>query len=82
MAKMFNGKPMKYWEGEAHKLVVDCLVRASLGVDVRSIIGKLASERLMELANAEDSELVKEVFEERDRCMEGFASIVNDITGG
>jgi hypothetical protein len=78
--KMFNGKPMSHWERKAKELVIEQLVRASM-VDRRSIIGEMASDRLMEIARAEDSELVDEVLGVRDRCVAGMAAIMNDITG-
>ena len=67
-----------HWEREAKKLVVELLYRASM-VDTRSIIGTLASKRLVELAVAEDPEILKEVIETRDRCVAGMGRIMADI---
>lgn len=78
--KRYLGKPMSHWEHEAKKLVVEILVRGYINLDTRSIIGELASKRLMELANAENPETVKEVLETRARFAAGMAAIINDIT--
>ena len=56
MGKGVNARA--HWEREAKKLVVEMLYRASM-VDTRSIIGTLASKRLVELAIAEDPVIVK-----------------------
>lgn len=76
----FNGKPFSHWQKEADRLVVDGLIRASM-LDARSIIGKLASARLLNLAYEESSELVKEVLEDRSRCQVGMAIAMAEMTG-
>ena len=71
---------MWHWRREAKRLVIEQLVRSSM-VDRRSIIGEIASDRLRELARAEDLVLFDEVCQTRDRCQEGFARILNDMLG-
>lgn len=74
--KLFCGKPMSHWEAMAKEMVVDVLLRASLRYDHRSIPGKIASDRLWELANAESPEIVQKLLDERSRCQEGMAQIL------
>lgn len=76
----FNGKPKAHWEREAKKLVIETLVRGSM-CDTRSAIGALASERLLELAKAEDPELFEEVVQEREACQAGFARVMGEMLG-
>jgi hypothetical protein len=73
--KKINGQPMSHWEREGKKLVVWTLVRAATKFgwstnrpELQSIIHKIAADRIMELANAEDSSLVQEALDERSRC--------------
>ena len=73
--KRFNGQPARHWQREARKLVVEQLVRSS-NVD-GSIVGAMASARLLALAEAEDPELYQEVLDERVRCKQGLAAIMN-----
>ena len=80
LAKKYLGKPMSHWEDAAHTLVVRALVQASL-LDTRSIIGKLASERLMQLARAEDSDLVDEMLAEQERFQENMAKVLDACVG-
>ncbi len=75
----FNGQPMSHWYREADKLVMDCLVRSAFDLDDRSIIGRLARERLFHLANGINPVLCQEVIDERDRCRLGMAVIVNSF---
>lgn len=70
--KMFNGKPMSHWERAAKKLVVSQLLRSGFELDTRSIVGRLAGERLKELANTESPELVKEVLGDYKRYQAGM----------
>lgn len=78
MGKGVNAR--KHWEREAKKLVVEMLLRASM-IDTRSIIGTLASKRLAELAYAEDPEILKEVMEERDRCVTNLGRALSQMVG-
>jgi hypothetical protein len=73
--KFFNGKPLSHWQWEADKLVIDCLVRASM-VDTRSLVGEMASKRILELAKAENPHLYQTVLDERDRCRVGLAAVM------
>ena len=50
------------------------LYRASM-VDTRSIIGTIASKRLIELAIAEDPDLLREDIETRDQCVAGMGRV-------
>lgn len=78
--KFFNGKPAEHWDREAEKLVIDCLVRASM-LDTRSIVGEKASKRLLELAQAENPELYQAVLDERARCQAGLRSLMGEMLG-
>ena len=73
----FCGKPLKHWQREARKLVMDSLVRSMTGGI--SIIHAMANARLLEIAKAEDPEMLDEVLAERDRCVSGFKLIMQDI---
>jgi hypothetical protein len=85
--KKINGKPMSYWEHMGKELLVDALVRAAIdyGWDIdpkfQSIPQKIAADRLMAMANAEDAEIVKELLAERDRCRENIALFVASLSG-
>lgn len=83
-----NGKPMSHWEREAKRMVLDSLVRAAVYFgwgserpDIQSIIHKIAADRLMELANAEDPNLVKELLAERNRCQMNLARFLAGVSG-
>lgn len=78
--KKINGKPMSHWRREAKSLVIEVLVRGA-GCDSRSIIGKLASERLMFLAQLEDdgSGLLQEILQQRDNCRRNLAVFVASL---
>jgi len=78
--KFFNGKPMSHWQWEADKLVIDCLVRASM-VDTRSLVGEMASKRLLELAKNENPHLYQTVLDERARCQAGLRSLMGEMLG-
>lgn len=73
----FNGKTKAHWEREAHKLVVETLLRSS-EMDKRSVIGALAAKRLYELAKAEDPEVLAELEIQRDNCRESIGLILAD----
>jgi ribosomal protein L11 len=85
--KRINGQPMSHWKREAKKVVLDSLVRAAINFGwgrqrpEQSIIHKIAADRLMELANGEDPGLVKELLEERDRCLAGLARVLGILPG-
>ena len=70
---------MSHWEAMAHENVVDALLRASLRCDVRSLPGKIAGERLLALANAEDLEMVQKLLAERDNCQIGMATALRSM---
>lgn len=86
--KKINGKPMSHWEAMGKRLVVDAMVRAAIGWGwgedpaKQSIPQKIAADRLMELANAEDPELVGELLAERARCQENLARFLVSLSGG
>lgn len=94
--KRFNGKPMSHWERKAKEVVVEILVRAAtdygwrpLGAESpefpdphQSIIHKLAADRLMAMAMAEDPEIVKEMLANRARFQENLARFVASMGGG
>lgn len=88
MAKKINGKPMKHWEQMGKELVVDIMVRAAIqygwGMDSKcqSLPQKIAADRLMGLANAEDSEIVEKLLAERARCQENLALFIASLSGG
>jgi hypothetical protein len=77
----------KDWNYEGKKLVIEILIRSASnygwGGDpkTQSIIGKIAAERLMELAIKEDENIVKEILKEREVCLEGCSRILNDLFG-
>lgn len=75
----FLGKPMAHWEAMAKELVVDHLVRGSLACDEHSLPGKIARERLMALAQAEDAALVTKVLDDRGRFQTGIARVMADM---
>ncbi len=50
--------------------------------ELQSIIHRIAADRLMELANAEGAETVRELLAERDRCRENLALFVASLIGG
>lgn len=86
--KRINGKPMSHWEREARRVVLDTLVRGATYLgwgggrpELQSIVHKIAADRLMELANAEDPELVGELLAERSRCQENLALFVASMGG-
>jgi hypothetical protein len=78
---MFNGKPMGYWEQMAHEMVVEVLVRAAVTYDhpLSSLPQQLAAKRLWELIKAEGPKTAKKLLEERERCFDGIAKIMNDL---
>jgi hypothetical protein len=78
--KKILGKSMAHWERMAKKLVVEQLVHASF-VDTRSIPGKIASDRLIALARAEDPTLFDEVLKEREGLAYGVARVLAEVTG-
>lgn len=62
-SREFNGKPLTHWKSKADELVMELLLRSALlGVDERSIIGRLAQEKLLEIARTEDLTLYKKTF--------------------
>jgi len=88
MAKKINGKSMAHWEREGKRVVLDSLVRAATYLgwgsdrpELQSIVHKIAADRLMELANAEGPELVKELLEERSRCLDNLALFAASFAG-
>lgn len=76
-SKLYNGKPMSHWEKMAKETVVDHLIRSAMRCDQRSLPGKIAYDRLMDLAKAEDPEVVKELLEEMKRCQRNLGRILN-----
>lgn len=70
--KSFNGKPFSHWEEGATELVVEMLLRASLNVDEKSLIGYLASKRLGELARDENPELYERVLAKKEASHQLF----------
>lgn len=79
--EMFNGRPMSYWVRQADELVVDCLVRSAGNLDHRSIIGKMASERLTYLAKAMSPEIYNTTVEQNERMQVNLATILNSMIG-
>ena len=77
--KLFNGKPMDHWDHLAKKLVVEILVSSAHSLDEKSIVGKLASARLLELAQAESPELSKEVAKEREERLYDMAKAMKSF---
>lgn len=75
-----NGKGREYWQGQADKLVVERLVRASM-LDQSSIIGALASHRLLEIARTESSDLFDEVLAERAASEVSVGRTLRDVLG-
>jgi len=78
--KRFNGKPFSHWEDEAEELVIETLLRSSHNFDQRSLIGHLASKRLMEIATKENPTLVERVLAQKDRCLQGFQTIMAGLS--
>ena len=77
--KRFNGKPFSHWEAQADELVIEQLVRAANLGEHQSLIGYLASKRLMEIAREENPTLVEKVLGIRDQCVKGFHAIMRDL---
>ncbi len=75
------GKSAAHWERMAKKHVVEMILRASFQLDENCIPGALARQRLLELAEAESPELMLEVLQERQQCIEGFSAIMADMMG-
>jgi len=75
---MYLNFPMEHWELKAKELVIDCLVRAS-SMDTNSIIGEIASKRLLELAKAEDKKVFNETLKAKNHSAENFAILFNNI---
>jgi hypothetical protein len=78
--KKTNGKPMRHWQKMADELVMDCLVRAISDFEcsnsaAQSLPQRLASERLVAIAKAENPELYQKVCDERDRCIKNFIQL-------
>jgi hypothetical protein len=63
------------WQTEADLLVMQQLIRAA-EVDTRSAIGKLAHQRLMEIAEDENPILFKEVLTERKQMRNSFTRLL------
>ncbi len=76
--KMFNGKPMSHWKQQAHELVVSQLLTAA-NLDTRALPCKLARDRLMELALAEDAALVKKITSDRERTMANVSRVLGGL---
>ena len=76
----FNGKPFSHWEQMADELVIEQLVRAANLGEHQSLIGYLASKRLMELAQTENPTILERVLTTRDRCVQGFQQIMADLS--
>jgi len=84
--RKINKRPLSHWEQEAERVIVETLVRGAIGYgwqpgdgpndERQSIIHMIAADRLMALAEAENSELVKELLVERDGCLEAISSIM------
>ena len=76
----FNGHPFAYWQDMAKRLVVECLVRASDGLEGehQALPAQLAAQRLMTLALLEDSDLVKQVLQERDNFIENLSAVISN----
>ena len=72
----FNKKPLSHWQDEAALLVADRLLRAANTGD--SIIGVMASARLMAIAKQEDAEALKEVEEEKALFQKALAGVLVD----
>lgn len=76
---MLNGKPMSYWRRQAKELVVSQLLAAA-NLDVGMLPCKLARERLMALAMAEDAELVEEFQKGRSQWVAKAYRLLSRIT--
>jgi hypothetical protein len=74
----FNGKPFAYWQDMAKRLVVECLVRASVGLDGEHVAlpAQLAAQRLMMLARRESDDLTEQVLKERDNFAVSLAGMI------
>lgn len=79
----FNGKSMKHWERMAHELVVEELLRAALRHDANpamSIVGYMASNKLMIMARNLDDELVGKLIDERNNWRIGALAALQALT--
>lgn len=74
----FNGRPIRHWEEKAKELVIRQLVNAS-NLDKRSMIGYIASQRLLELAKQEDPEVFDKLLKERSRSRRNIGKILSRI---
>ncbi len=79
--KKFNGKPMSHWQEMADDLVMHHLVRAIHNCDENSMPGRLAKQRLLEIAQSENPALLASTQEERDRCLANLPAIIASLIG-
>jgi len=71
----FNGKPLEHWRKQADKLLMQCLIMAA-NVDVRSLPGRIVSDRIIMLAQAIDPDGYKEVFAEIRQAQENLPKLL------
>lgn len=74
----FNGKQLEHWIKQADKLLMQCLIMAA-NVDVRSLPGRIVSDRIMMLAQAIDPDGFKEVLAEIRRAQENLPKLIAAI---
>jgi len=80
--KKFNGKPFSYWKDQADELVIESILRAALlhtETQYPSIINYLVGKRLLEIAQAENSAIVKKILTIRSNCIEGFKHTLRNL---
>lgn len=72
-------QPMSHWNEQAERLMADMLLRASM-VDSRSIIGRIASDRIMDMAYRElGQERMDAAVQLRDRCISNLHLFVESL---
>ena len=65
-----NGQPISYWERMARQVIVDMLIRTAQSIDATSIAGKLARDRLLDIAHKEDPQLAEDTIRAIDDWMD------------
>ena len=77
--KKFNGEPFSHWEQKAEEVAIEVMARASLNLDGQSLVGYLAAERLMTLAQKANPTVLQRIMTQRDLCLSGLSKVMKDI---
>lgn len=77
---LYCDKPIEHWNAEADKLLMHCLVRASM-VDTRGIVGAKVAERILNLAMAINPTVFRETINERNTAQENLPKVLAHMMG-